>query len=248
MADDSKPRHARARLLLVEDDLAIANGIALNLRLEGFEAEIVSEGEAVAEAVERFRPDLVLLDITLPRRSGLDVLADLRERPDRSRLPVIVVSARQNEFDKVTALRLGADDYVTKPFGVAELLARIEAVLRRTTPAEKVEPAPADDSDDQHGYAFGDVTLDIESHEVLRAGQPVTLTHREFELARFFAENPRRVFPRETLLARVWGTTHATLRTVDNFVGQLRSKLEADPTKPRHFLTVRGEGYRFVPD
>jgi DNA-binding response OmpR family regulator len=243
----------RKRLLLVEDDLAIANGIALNLRLEGFEAEVVTEGQDALPAIARLRPDLVLLDITLPRRNGLEILAELRQQEDLGRTPVIVVSARQNEFDKVTALRLGADDYVTKPFGVAELLARIEAVLRRTTPAEA--PAGAGDAPAASApapgerFRFGSIELDTATREVRRAGELVPLTHLEFELARFFAAHPDRVFTRDTLLERIWGIRHGgSARTVDNFVAQLRAKLEDDPSRPRHYRTVRGSGYRFVAD
>ena len=243
------PSEARGRILLVEDDIGIANGLALNLRLEGFETRVVTQGDHAAGAIESFAPDLVLLDITLPKRSGLEVLGDLRAAETAHRngtTPVIVVSARQNEFDKVTALRLGADDYVTKPFGVAELLARIEAVLRRSRAvAATSESSKAEGSNAT--LRFGDIEINTETRDVLRHGQLAQLTKLEFDLLHFLASHPRRVFSRDDLLQQVWGVEYAgSPRTVDNFVGQLRAKLEDDPSKPRHFVTVRGNGYKFL--
>ena len=180
-------------------------------------------------------------------------------------MPVIVLSARQDEFDKVAALRLGADDYVTKPFALAELLARVDAVLRRARLSGRAvtsEP-PGDGSPDAAGSgsapprpggatggcASATSIVDLASRTVTRAGEPVKLTHLEFELLSFFCRNSRRVFSREELLREVWGLRQAgQARTVDNFVAQLRAKLEADPDEPRHLLTVRGSGYRFAPE
>ncbi|MCB9871950.1 MAG: response regulator transcription factor [Planctomycetes bacterium] len=229
--------HQGAKILLVEDDEAIANGLALNLKLEGFATIVVGDGEAALDAIATQRPTLILLDLSLPKKNGLEVLGALRELGDRT--PLIVLSARQNEADKVSALRLGADDYVTKPFGVAELLARIDAVLRRLVPMA----APA-----ERGLGFADVSIDLERRVVTRGAAAIALTHLEFELLRFLVQNPERVFSREQLLERVWGIQHkSSPRTVDNFVGQLRAKLEAQPNKPDHFITVRGNGYRFSP-
>ena len=224
-------------ILLVEDDEAIANGLALNLKLEGFHPIVVHDGEGGLAAVDKLGPSLILLDISLPKKNGLEVLRELRESGNST--PVIVLSARQNEFDKVSALRLGADDYVTKPFGVAELLARIDAVLRRLTqPSTSVQGTTMD---------FADVSVDLGARQVTRSNKPVPLTHLEFELLGFLMKNPDRVFSREQLLEQVWGIQHSgSPRTVDNFVGQLRAKLEATPNKPEHFMTVRGNGYRFV--
>jgi DNA-binding response OmpR family regulator len=225
-------------ILLVEDDEAIANGLSLNLKLEGFRPIIVHDGEAGLIAIEEHRPALILLDISLPKKNGLEVLSELRESGDTT--PVIVLSARQNEFDKVSALRLGADDYVTKPFGVAELLARVDAVLRRLS-------SPAKASDDRSLY-FADVEVNLATAQVYRNGELVAITHLEFELLTFLIENPDRVFTREQLLKQVWGVQHSgSPRTVDNFVGQLRAKFEEVPNKPDHFLTVRSKGYRFIP-
>jgi len=236
---------ATAQLVtIVEDDPAIAEGLALNLKLQGYRTAVAGDGEAAVSLIETERPDLVLLDISLPKRSGIWVLETLRDGGNN--VPVIVLSARQDEFDKVAALRLGADDYVTKPFALAELLARVAAVLRRSQPSPR--PAPeAPPSPGPSSFRFGDVTIDLSARTVERAGEPVKLTHLEFELLSFFCHNEQRVFSREELLREVWGLRQATpARTVDNFVAQLRAKLEVDPDKPIHLLTVRGSGYRFV--
>jgi two-component system, OmpR family, alkaline phosphatase synthesis response regulator PhoP len=234
-------------VFIVEDDAAIAEGLALNLKFLGYRSEVIGDGETAHRRVVEARPDLVLLDITLPKRSGLWVLEQLREAQDH--VPVIVLSARQDEFDKVAALRLGADDYITKPFALAELLARVAAVLRRsrlrTPPAAEAPPLPVAAPAEMR---FGDVVVDLESRTVSRAACPVKLTHLEFELLTFFCRNSGRVYSREELLRRVWELPQGgQARTVDNFVAQLRAKLEADPDEPRHLLTVRGSGYRFVP-
>jgi two-component system, OmpR family, alkaline phosphatase synthesis response regulator PhoP len=231
---------------IVEDDPAIAEGLALNLKLQGYRTAVAGDGEAAVSLIKAEGPDLVLLDISLPKRSGIWVLETLRDGGNN--VPVIVLSARQDEFDKVAALRLGADDYVTKPFALAELLARVAAVLRRSQlsprpPAAESPPPPAGPS----SFRFGDVAIDLSARTVQRAGEPVKLTHLEFELLSFFCHNEQRVFSREELLREVWGLRQATpARTVDNFVAQLRAKLEADPDQPVHLLTVRGSGYRFV--
>jgi DNA-binding response OmpR family regulator len=234
-------------VMIVEDDPAIAEGLGLNLRLAGYDTEWITDGDTAATRIAEVPPALVLLDITLPKRSGLAVLEELRAAGNH--VPVIVLSARQDEFDKVAALRLGADDYVTKPFALAELLARVAAVLRRTrfaTAPASAEPAPAAPAD---ALRFCDVVVDLGARTVTRAGVPVKLTHLELELLVFFARNPNRVFSRDQLVREVWGLRQAgTARTVDNFVAQLRAKLEVDPYRPTRFLTVRGSGYRFVPE
>ncbi len=223
---------------IVEDDAAIAGGLALNLGLHGYRTEAAADGDAASTLIANSHPDLVLLDISLPRKSGLAVLEELRAAGDR--VPIIVLSARQDEFDKVAALQLGADDYVTKPFALAELMARVAAVLRRTRPREVVA-APTE-------LGFGDVRIDLASRTVTRAGAPVPLTHLEMELLIFFCRNGHRVFSRDELVREVWGVRPGGQpRTVDNFVAQLRAKLEPDPDRPIYFVTVRGSGYRFVP-
>ena len=230
-------------ILIVEDDEAIATGLSLNLRLAGHRATIAGDGDAALEQLTTRSFDLVLLDINLPRKNGLDVLAALRGADNF--VPVIVLSARDGEFDKVAALRLGADDYVTKPFALAELLARVDAVLRRAAavPAPiAAPPAPAGVA-----HRFGDVVVDPVQRTVIRAGEAVKLTHLEFELLLFFVSHPAQAVTRQHLLATVWGQTAGTPRTIDNFVGQLRKRLEVDPERPRHFVTIRGSGYRFDP-
>ena len=274
----------RPFVAIVEDDPAIAEGLALNLKLLGYSSEVIADGETARDRITAGRPDLVLLDISLPKQSGIWVLERLREADDH--VPVIVLSARQDEFDKVAALRLGADDYVTKPFALAELLARVDAVLRRarlsgrasataqapdrradakseaaTAAGSTAAPAasaadapaampPATSADAGSGVLrFGDLVVDFASRTVARSGQPVKLTHLEFELLSFFCRHSRKVFSREELVREVWGLRQGgQARTVDNFVAQLRAKLEQDPDEPRHLLTVRGSGYRFAPE
>jgi two-component system, OmpR family, alkaline phosphatase synthesis response regulator PhoP len=232
----------KAEVLIVEDDLSIATGLSLNLEIAGYAPTVVGDGEAALAHLEAEGADLVLLDMNLPRRSGLEVLHDLRERGDRT--PVIVVSARQDEYDKVAALRLGADDYVTKPFALAELLARLEAVLRRVGYSSE---APVTSHNDHSTSGFAGVEVDFDRRQVTREGAAIRLTHLEFELLCFFLHNPTRVFSRAELLRAVWGQAAGTRRTIDNFVGQLRAKLERHPETPEHFITVRGSGYRFDP-
>jgi two-component system, OmpR family, alkaline phosphatase synthesis response regulator PhoP len=228
----------------------------MNLRLQGYRTFVVGDGETARDRIASEAPDLVLLDISLPKQSGLWVLERLREADNQA--AVIVLSARQDEYDKVAALKLGADDYVTKPFALAELVARVAAVLRRARlPAARSSDAAAgakqgDHRDDPMAEAgsclrFGEIVVDLDTRTVTRAGKPVRMTHLEFELLRFFCVSARRVYSREQLLREVWGLRQGgTARTVDNFLAQLRAKLEADPERPRHLLTVRGTGYRFV--
>jgi two-component system alkaline phosphatase synthesis response regulator PhoP len=230
-------------VVIVEDDPAIAEGLSLNLKLQGYRTDVAGDAEAAVPLVDSVRPDLVLLDISLPKQSGIWVLETVRGAGNL--VPVIVLSARQDEFDKVAALQLGADDYVTKPFALAELLARVAAVLRRAR--QSVRPAVVPPQAAAQAVRFGDVAIDLSARTVTRAGQPVKLTHLEFELLSFFCRNENRVFSREELLREVWGLRQANpARTVDNFVAQLRAKVEADPERPTHLLTVRGSGYRFV--
>jgi two-component system, OmpR family, alkaline phosphatase synthesis response regulator PhoP len=228
------------KILIVEDDEAIATGLSLNLRLAGLSPSVARDGEEALEIITNDDLNLVLLDIGLPKINGLEVLAALRARDEL--VPVIVLSARDGEFDKVAALRLGADDYVTKPFALAELLARIDAVLRRTAP-----PAPVIEASSNQPMSFADVAIDPQQRLVTKAGEVVRLTHLEYELLRFFVDHPNAVFSRNDLFARVWGQSAGSVRTVDNFVGQLRKHFENSPENPVHFITVRGSGYRFNP-
>ncbi len=226
-----------AQILIVEDDESIATGLALNLRLEGYQPILVHDGLEAVQTISEQKPDLILLDITLPKKNGLDILKEIRGQGNR--VPVIVLSAREGEYDKVAALRLGADDYVTKPFALAELIARVQAVLRRVQPQAPIEASPSI-------VRFEDVEVNLEQRSVTKKDVVVKLTHLEFELLCFFLRHPSRVFAREELLKAVWGVKHnGSKRTVDNFVAQLRGKLEDDPETPRHLITVRGSGYRF---
>jgi two-component system alkaline phosphatase synthesis response regulator PhoP len=228
-------------ILIVEDDEAIATGLALNLKLANRQTSIARDGEdAIAQATEN-EFALILLDINLPKKNGLEVLTSLRAADNL--VPVIVLSARDGEYDKVAALRLGADDYVTKPFALAELLARIDAVLRRQPPAVPV-PIVATPCD---SLGFDNVAIDLAQRVVTRDRADVKLTHLEFELLVFFVRNKNQVFARAQLFSLVWGQSAGSVRTVDNFVGQLRKRFEADPENPTHFITVRGSGYRFDP-
>jgi DNA-binding response OmpR family regulator len=229
------------RLLIVEDDEAIATGLALNLKLAGRATSIARDGEDALRQASTEDFALILLDINLPKKNGLEVLSALRAADNL--VPVIVLSARDGEFDKVAALRLGADDYVTKPFALAELLARVDAVLRRTS---QVAAAPVATSQASE-HKFDDVVIDLGQRVVTRAGAEIKLTHLELELLAFFVRHPSQVFSRAQLFQLVWGQSVGTVRTVDNFVGQLRRRFEVDPEQPRHFITVRGSGYRFDP-
>lgn len=232
------------RLLIVEDDDAIAMGLALNLKLANYATSIARDGEEALAQIDVEDFELVLLDINLPKKNGLEVLSALRTSDNL--VPVIVLSARDGEFDKVAALRLGADDYVTKPFALAELLARIEALLRRVSQLAPVHPIPIPIPTGDT-LAFADVAIDLDQRVVTRAGQDVKLTHLEFELLVFFARHPSQVFSRTQLFQLVWGQSAGSVRTVDNFVGQLRKRFEINAEQPRHFITVRGSGYRFDP-
>jgi len=223
---------SKPSILIVEDDEAIAAGLALNLKLEGYVPLVATDGHEGLERIRAERPNLILLDMGLPKKDGFTLLSELREGGNRT--PVIILSARDGEYDKVAALRLGADDYVTKPFALAELVARIDAVLRRAH-------APTHEN-----ATFGNNRIDFATREVTHAGEQVKLTHLEFELLAFFVRHPKQVLSRRQLLREVWGTS-GSHRTVDNFIGQLRSKLEDDPDNPAHLITVRGSGYRFDP-
>lgn len=228
---------SKPSILIVEDDESIATGLSLNLKLEGYAPHVARDGDEASELMRAAPPDLILLDIGMPKKDGFELLSEMRKSGDQT--PVIIISAREGEYDKVGALRLGADDYVTKPFALAELIARVDAVLRRAGRGEEAGSA---------ARSFGDVTLDTDTRTVKRGDAAVKLTHLEFELLTFFVDHPGQVLSRQRLLREVWGL-HASgsKRTVDNFVGQLRSKLEGDPESPRHFITVRGSGYRFDP-
>jgi two-component system, OmpR family, alkaline phosphatase synthesis response regulator PhoP len=219
-----------ARILVVEDDPSILRGLELNLQLEGFDTVAATDGErALQLATEQV--DLVILDLMIPHVHGFQVCLKLRAAGNR--VPIILLSARSAEEDIVMGLEYGADDYVTKPFRVAELIARVKAHLRRQAPGTEV-------------FRFGEVEVDLAKRLVRRAGEVVEVTQREYDLLAFLVGNEGRAVTRDAILAAVWGEQYlGTDRTVDNFVTRLRQKLD-QPGEPVHFLTVRGVGYRFV--
>jgi two-component system, OmpR family, alkaline phosphatase synthesis response regulator PhoP len=222
------------RILLVEDDPSIVLGLNMNLEREGYSVELADDGQRGLDRARSGEFDLVILDIMLPKLNGYEVLDALRKQ--RCQTPVLLLSARSAEIDKVMGLDLGADDYVPKPFSVAELLARVRAALRRN--------AQHSSTSVDH-WQMGDVSVDPERHTVRRNDAEIELTAKEFEVLQLLKNAHGRVLSRQSIFEHVWGDSHhGTLRTIDNFVSQLRSKLEADPTQPRYLLTVRGVGYR----
>jgi DNA-binding response OmpR family regulator len=227
------------RILIVEDNVDLANGLRSNLELEGYEVSTAGDGVKGLAQVRALQPDLVMLDLMLPKLDGYRLLRVLRS--DGFRGPVLVLTARGDEADKVRGFRWGADDYVTKPFGLMELLARVEALLRRSTasPTESTaKPAPAP-------VRFGDVEVRPATHEVLRCGEPVMLRPKEFDLVMALIQRNGQVATRTELLYEVWGyDSEIVSRTVDTHMAELRRKLEADPSSPKHLLTVRKTGYR----
>jgi DNA-binding response OmpR family regulator len=223
------------RILIIDDEPEMVRGLEDNLRFEGYQTLSATNGADGLDLALREGPDLVLLDIMMPRLSGWDVLRGLRAK-ERD-LPVIMLTARGEEVDRVLGLELGADDYVTKPFSLRELLARVRAVLRRPGPRQRMET-----------FAFGDIRLHVRARQVFKAGREVRLTRKEFELLHYLAEHPGEVITRDRLLDEVWGYEQfPTTRTVDTHVLRLRQKLERDPERPVHLLTVHGQGYRFAP-
>lgn len=223
------------RILVIEDDPSIAQGLYRNLKFEGYSVQVVTDGEEGLTTAVDNTPDLVLLDVMLPTMNGFEVLRELRRL--ELEIPVIMLTAKGEELDKVRGLDLGADDYLTKPFALGELLARIRAVLRRKQRFEQ-----------QHEFvSFGQVDIDFKARRVVVSGEEVTLTAREIDLLRLFVSREGEALDRREIVSKVWGYDYeGTDRTLDNFVSRLRQKFETDPSCPAHFLTVRGIGYRFV--
>jgi DNA-binding response OmpR family regulator len=220
------------RILIVEDDRSLAMGLEDDLKLEGYQVQVARDGEAASRLAVEESFDLIVLDVMLPRKDGFEVCRELRRTG--LRMPIIMLTAKTQDSDKVLGLELGADDYVTKPFNPRELRARIKAVLRRSG-GELPE-----------SYSFGDVEVDFRSHEVRRAGKPVTLTHMEYKLLTTFIRRRGRVLSRTDLLDDVWGRDNVvTDRVVDTHITNLRKKVEPKPSRPRYLVAVRGAGYRF---
>ncbi len=224
-----------AVILVIEDDRAIALGLKLNLRKEGHDVRLAADGDEGLRLALAPDVDLVVLDVMLPGRNGYDLLRELRSQ--RSAASVLMLTAKGMEGDKILGLKLGADDYLTKPFGLGELLARVEALLRRR---------PQRDERASDKVRFGEIEVDLGAQIVSRAGAPLEFTPQEFRVLRLFLESRGRALSREEILARCWGAEYeGTPRTVDNFIRSLRVKLERDAEAPQHILTVRGHGYRF---
>jgi two-component system response regulator RegX3 len=222
-------------VLVVEDEDSFVEALTIGLRREGFRVQVARDGPAALEMFDAVAPDLVLLDVMLPRISGIDVCRQIRKR---SQVPIIMVTAKGSEIDTVVGLEVGADDYVTKPYRLRELVARMRAVLRRS-PTERGGPA-------EGALVVGDVMLDPERHEVEIRGAAVQLPLKEFELLEILLDNAGRVLPRETLIDRVWGTDYVgDTKTLDVHVKRLRSKVEDDPANPTRIVTIRGLGYKY---
>jgi two-component system response regulator RegX3 len=224
------------RVLVVEDEESFSDALSYMLRKEGFEVAVATTGPEALDTFDRSGADLVLLDLMLPGLPGTEVCRSLRQR---SKVPVIMLTAKDSEIDKVVGLELGADDYVTKPFSSRELVARIRAVLRRQGDLEEIESAV---------LAAGPVRMDVDRHIVAVRGRPVQLPLKEFELLEVLLRNAGRVLTRGQLIDRVWGADYVgDTKTLDVHVKRLRAKVEADPSNPRCILTVRGLGYKFDP-
>lgn len=227
---------AGKRVLVVEDDPSILIGLRINLESEGYVVDVAEDGDRALELARSNSPDLIVLDVMLPNKNGLEVLHDLRA--EGRIMPIIILSAKSNEVDKVAGLELGAEDYVAKPFSLAELLARVRGALRRAAP---MTPRPASSR-----FAFSGVEVDVAGRTVKRAGAAIDITATEFDVLMCLVGERGKALSREDIFRRVWGPNHhGTPRTVDNFIQQLRSKLEGDPQEPQHIVTVRGVGYRF---
>ncbi len=242
----------RPTVLVVEDEEAFVEALKVGLDKEGFRVEIARDG---AEALDRFdalEPDLVLLDLMLPRVSGLDVCRELRLR---SRVPIIMVTAKSAEIDTVVGLEMGADDYIAKPYRIRELVARMRAVLRRSE-SPSSDPAPSADADlgsdsgDEAARVVGDVSLDRHRHEVFVRGHEVQLPLKEFDLLHYLMDNAGRVLTRDSLIDRVWGDDYVgDTKTLDVHIKRLRNKVEPEPSNPTRIVTIRGLGYKYeVPE
>ncbi len=224
-------------VLIVEDDPNIVDILKFNFEKEGYNILVATDGASGLELALSSNPDLILLDVMLPRMDGFEVCRKVREK---SSVPIIMLTAREEEVDKVLGLELGADDYITKPFSIRELTARVKANLRRMSIDTKAAQDPSS------SIVSGDLSINIERYEVQKRGQVIDITLREFELLKFLAQQPEKIFSRENLLEKVWGYEYyGDVRTVDVTVRRLREKIEDDPSLPRYIVTKRGVGYYF---
>jgi two-component system OmpR family response regulator len=235
----------RQRLLVVEDEEHLAMGLKLNLELEGYDVTVAGTAREAGEVLLDARSiDAIVLDVMLPDLDGFELCKRLRESGNY--VPVVMLTARNAAEDRVRGLEVGADDYLVKPFELGELLARVRSMLRRR--AWERERQREGTKPSATAVVLGEARIDFESHEVVRAGEPIKLTRLELDLLRYFIEHPQKVLSREHLLEEVWKLHgYSTARTVDNFVFRLRRHFENDPTEPRYFVSVRGAGYKFVP-
>lgn len=226
----------KEKILIIEDEEDLVKGLKLNLEDEGYEVHWASDGvEGLRKALEE-RPDLIILDIMLPKMNGLDICRELRQK--NISIPIIMLTAKGEEIDKVLGLEIGADDYMTKPFSIRELLARIKAHLRREKRERKTVPEV---------YRFGDVEIDFTHFKVKRKDKDLDLTSLEIDILKYFIAHKEEVVTRKALLDKVWGyEKYPTTRTIDNHILKLRKKIEAVPAHPEYILSVYGEGYRFV--
>ena len=223
------------RVLIVEDDPAILRGIADNMKFEGYEVFTAPDGEAGSQLQRAHKPELIILDLMMPRLGGLELCRRLRGEGVQT--PILMLTAKSEEADRIAGLDMGADDYVTKPFSVKELMARVRALLRRVKPEQNL---PGE-------LRFGDVEIDFLRYEAHRKGKPIEMARKEFAVLRFLASRAGEAVTRDELLNEVWGyDVFPVSRTVDNHLALLRSKLEPDPASPRYLLTVHGVGYRFA--
>lgn len=228
------PVETNVKILIVEDESDMLNGLRDNFEYEGYQVIAVKDGEEGLKRATADKPDLVVLDVMLPKISGLEVCKRLRQR---SRVPILMLTARGQEVDKVAGLETGADDYVTKPFSIRELLARVKALLRRSDPGR--QPI--------QGYSFGGVTVDFVVHQATRGGKPLEFSTKELDLLRYFILHRGETLSRDRLLEDVWGyENYPTTRTVDTHVMKLRQKVEEDASHPKFILTLHGTGYKFV--
>lgn len=224
-----------AKILIIEDEESILMALDDNLRLEGYDTESATDGDKGYSMAKEGNFDLIILDIMLPRMDGFEVCKQLRH--DGIQIPILMLTARSQEIDKVLGLELGADDYVTKPFSPRELLARVKALLRRSKQAQQGVDR----------YAFGDVEVDFRKYEVKKGGRMVSLTALEFSLLHFLVQNEGQVVSRDTILDEVWGeNVYIQPRTVDRHIAELRKKTEDDPSLPKHIIGIRGVGYKFI--
>lgn len=226
----------KEKILIIEDEEDLVKGLKLNLLGEGYEVDWALDGREGLLKAQEAPPDLIILDIMLPKMNGLEVCRELRRKDIGT--PIIMLTAKGEEIDKVVGLEIGADDYLTKPFSVRELLARIKALLRRANREEKAVPK---------AYRFGEVEIDFATFKVRRKGEEFELTSLEVEILKHLISHQGQVVTREALLDKVWGyDKYPTTRTIDNHILKLRKKIEDDPSHPRHIFSVYGEGYRFI--